>query len=645
MNRTLTPLAAACLLALFSVSAQASAYSSMVVFGDSLSDAGQRPQVGALTNPSRHTNAIGPTYAVGELFGSTSPMLINDGLGLAPQVASTNAVRAAMGQPDGDNWAVGGYTTAQVYESIVGTHNTATGYGGSEVRAGLTPADALIRGRDGYLPSLAAQGLSVDPSALFYINGGGNDFLQGLILDTASAEASAIRMGDSMRVLQAAGAQNFMMPLLVDVENPATNPNTIPFMLARSQEYNAELVRQMASINANVIPLNVPMLYQEVLANPGMYGFDATQNLVGTCFSGCGTVNTTWGLGSATPDPSKLLYADAVHPTTAMHRILADQALSILSAPWQVSLLPEMANASLRSAQDVVRNQQSADWGHWQAVGQWRGYAGAGGQRQNFHAADTSASGDGNGYGLNAGASYRLSDTWRVGLALALQQQELEAGSADSEFDLRSYIATGFAQYHDGLVWGDAHLSAGYLDYDDLKRKFAMGITTRSESGDSTGYVLAAGGRLGVELGVSDPALKISPFISADYAYIRVDGYGESGASSTALSYGDQTRKSERLGLGVQVRYDFTEQTAVYGELHTEKEFNDDRNDLRMQLNSVSAVGFKLKGYDPEDRLTRFSLGLKQQLAPNLALQAGYNYRHAANDNLHGAQLSVVYDW
>src|SRR5690606_26527392 len=143
---------------------------------------------GAVTNPVRHTNTVGPRYgALGVAFGSTSPMLINDGLGLAPQIASTNAVRAATGLPDGDNWAVGGYTTAQVYQSIVGTYNPATTYGGSEVRAGLDPRAAIIRGRAGYLVSLQKSGQSIDRNALFYVNGGGNDFLQGLIVSAPTA--------------------------------------------------------------------------------------------------------------------------------------------------------------------------------------------------------------------------------------------------------------------------------------------------------------------------------------------------------------------------------------------------------------------------------------------------------------------------
>lgn len=641
MKRVLTPLAAACLLAFLPSQASAAAYSGMVVFGDSLSDAGQ---FGGLRFTSQDQG--GPYFPAGTAgFGNTAPMFINDALGFGAQKPSTSALLPLLGQADGDNWARGGYTTADILASI-------TQPGGS-VTTAAAPLPA--RTRDGYLTG----GRVVDSNTLFYINGGGNDFLADRlfpgILTPAYVINAANNMGSSLRALQAAGGRYFMMPLLVDVMSPADGGVFVQNTYDMAQLYNAELIRHMASVDAEVIPLNVPLLYREVLANAGAYGFDASQNLLNTCFqsfgmglagvAATGCSNATWGDASATPDPSKLIYSDTVHPTTAMQKILGDQAISILSAPWEISLLPEMADSSLRASNDALRTQLQSDWGDWQQTGTWRGFVSGGGQHRNFDKADTSASGTGNGYSVHLGGSYRLSDVWRVGLAASLQHQELEVGAADSEYKLLSYLGTGFAQYHDGLVWFDANLTAGYLDFHDLDRRFAMGITTRSEGGDTDGYVAAVGGRLGVEFGVSDDALKVSPFISADYGHIQVQAYDESGASSTALSYDRQTRESQRLGVGVQARYQFTEATALFGEITREKEFNDDVNEVGMELNSVRGVDFDLKGYTPEDSLTRFSLGAQHQLSSNLALRAGYTYRHQANDNLHGANLSLVLDW
>lgn len=645
MKRVLTPLAFACLLA-SATPAQAGAYSSMVVFGDSLSDAGQRPEAGALSNPVRHTNRVGPGFGPGDAYGYTSPMLINQQLGLAPQVASTNVMRALNGQADGDNWAVGGYRTEQVYDSITSVFDPLTGIGGSQVRAGLNYSDPLIRQRDGYLVHLRNSGLGVDPNTLFYLNGGGNDFLQGLIVDDPSARAAAGRLAAGVSALQAAGGRYFMVPLLVDVASPVTGGVVNTAQVPLAQAFNAELAAQLGAVHAEVIPLNVPLLYREVLANPAAFGFDPTQNLLGTCFSGCGGgVNPIHGLGSATPDPDRLIYADYVHPTTAMQQILADQGYSILAAPWELSLLPQAAESALRDSQDRQRQQWLGDAGAWQAVGRWRGFVDGSVRRADLDGSGTSAAGDASGKALNVGGSYRLSEPWRLGAALSMQEQDLQLGPRGSDYGLRSYLANAFAQYDDGLLWGDASLSVGYLDYRDLERRFALGQTTRTERGDTDGRLLALGGRLGVELDLGTPRMSLRPFVSADVARIEVDGYREDGSSSTALTYDDQTRDSRRLGLGLQGRFRLAEDAELFGELAQEREFEDEQGEVDMRLNSVTGVGFSLEGAEREKDLTRLTVGVRQRLAADMALQIGYDYRRVGSDDQHGIGLSLSLDW
>ena len=78
MKRLLTPLAAASLLAGTSLSLHASPYSSLVVFGDSLSDAGWTTDS---SGARRFTNRIGPTYQAGEAYGPVAPMLLGSQLG------------------------------------------------------------------------------------------------------------------------------------------------------------------------------------------------------------------------------------------------------------------------------------------------------------------------------------------------------------------------------------------------------------------------------------------------------------------------------------------------------------------------------------------------------------------------------------
>ncbi|WP_065258471.1 esterase EstP [Pseudomonas bananamidigenes] len=635
IKQTLFVPLAGCLLALACAQANAAPnpYSNFIVFGDSLSDAGTFSDPdGPAGSVKRFTNRTGPNYqdGSGEFYSLNATQLLGGRLGFTPdQTASADsAVRAGQGLPDGNNWAVGGYRTDQILDSI-----TSTSANDERTRAG-------------YLPS---NGFRADPNALYYLTGGGNDFLQGRVTSLPQANAAADRLVDSVRTLQGAGARYIMVWLLPDIGlTPAINGSPLQaFTSQLSAQFNTELVSQLQTVGANVIPLNVPVLLKEAFANPAQFGLATDQNLVATCFSGSGcTENARYGINSATPDPTKLIYNDAVHPTEAGQRLIADYAYSLLAAPWELTLLPEMAQGTLRAHQDELRNQWLADWENWQGVGQWRAIVSAGGQHQDFDDQHAGASADGNGYNLNIGGSYRLDDAWRVGVAAGFYHQKIEAGDNDSEYKLNSYMGTAFAQYQQNRWWGDLAVTAGHLDYDSLKRKFQLGVNERGEKGDTDGYVLAIGGRVGYDIApeASSP-WHLSPFVSADFGKVEVDGYSEKGADSTALTFDDQSRNSRRLGLGIQGKYQITAQTQVFGEFAHEREYNDDAQDLTMNLNSLPNNRYTLEGYTPQTNLNRLNLGVSHNLTKEVALRASYNIRKDDDFTQQGINVGVSLDF
>lgn len=628
MKKLLTPLAAACLIA-SAPHLSAAPFSGLYVFGDSLSDAGQFPDPGGPANATqRFTNRVGPIYqsGSGEIRGETAPMLLGQQLGLGPLTPSTSQIYADQGLPDGNDWAVGGYTTSQIYNSI-------TAVGGSVVAGGRT--------KDGYLISTGGR---ADPNALYYVNGGGNDFLQFQVLNTAQAQASAGRLVDSVEALQAAGARYIMVSLLPDVGNTPTLGGNA-FFSGLVNDLNTELVTQLKGVNAQIIALNNPLLATEILANPAPYGFDASQNLIGTCFDNCANPNLTWGINSATPDPSKLFFNDGVHPTTAVQQILGDYAYSLLEAPMQISLLPEMAMGNLRSHQSQLRNQWQADWENWQAVDEWRGFLVGGGQRQDYDSQDNSPSADGNGYSFNIGTSLRLDEAWRLGGAIAGYQQNIEAGSANSEYDVDSYVASAFAQYQENRWWGDLALTGGTLDYDNLKRKMNLGAVKRTEQGNTDGSLWAASARVGYDIAEPGSEWHLSPFLSGDYARVDVDGYTEDGSRSTALSFDDQQRDSNRLGAGLQGRLQLNNQTALFAEYSFQREYEDDASKVTSELVSIPGIDYELDGYTPGGTLNSATLGVSHQLTEELSLRGAYSYGKEDDLTLQGVSISLALDW
>ncbi|MEE4741129.1 esterase EstP [Pseudomonas alliivorans] len=629
---------AACLLSLACSSAVAAPYSTMVVFGDSLADAGQFPDTdGPAGSTLRFTNRVGPTYqdGSGEVYNLNSSTLIGRMLNVpaGDLAASTSPVNAALGLPDGNNWAVGGYRTDQVLDSITTRSDAVTPI--------TNGSQTVLRSRPGYLPT---NGLRADPNALYYLTGGGNDFLQGRVLSSGDAEDAADRLADSAQVLQQAGARHIMVWLLPDTgQTPALSGTVLESLTSRlSARFNEQLVSRLSQINAQIIPLNVPLLISETLAQPARFGFDPNEDLVGTCFSGdnCDE-SATFGRSGTTPDPTKLFFNDRVHPTEAGQRLLADYAYSLLSAPWEITLLPEMANSTLRAHQDELHAQWLTDFGNWQAVGQWQGILSAGGQKLDIDAQDTSADADGKGYNLTIGTSYRFAENWRTGVVAGAYRQNLEAGPRDSDYKLNSYIATAFLQYQANHWWGDLAASGGKLDYESAERKFALGVSEGQGKGDTDGELWAVSARVGFDVAGTASRWHLSPFISADYAHIDVDGYSEEGARSTALTFSDQTRKSKRAGVGLQGKFQVTPSTQIWGEVAREREFETDQQDVTLSLNSVSSIDFTLDGYTPQRNLNRATLGVSQKLTQDLTLRANYNWRKNDDVTQQGANVAL----
>lgn len=646
MYKPLKTLAAAIAVASLPMSISAAPYSQLIIFGDSLSDSGQFIDQQNPTSPSgvRFTNRTGPGYLAPAPYGQVSTQILADQLGL--QALPSTPFRVVGVHPAGTNYAVGGYRTDQIRDSITTTSVTVP-------PPGNTPP---LASRPGYLAEFG----SADRNALYYINGGGNNVIQGLMVDFATASASANELVQGVAALQQAGARYIVVSDLPDVGNTPLGFITgeRANMSAITAVFNQELDRQLAELGGNILRLNFNGMLAEVYADLEAFGFAANSNTfaqTNTCFTGCelrlpdGTLlvpdvrDPTWGLGGTSPNPDRLIFNDGVHPTTAVHRISGDYMYSVLSAPAEISLLPEMGLASLTSHQQHLQSQWQTQRGNWQETGNWNGFVAGGATRNDFKRGQVVPSADGKGTQLTLGSSYRLDDNWRLGLALGLQRQDLDTDSK-SNYEMDSYLLTGFAQYQRDRAWADASLSYGHLDYSDLKRQFALGITQRAEKGDTDGSLLAFSARVGYDLANPGTGWQVSPFISADIAKVDVDGYREDGMRSTALFFGDQERDSQRLGLGVQMKRQLNQQTAWHAELASERELKDDTSHVRTGLNSRPGNSASLPGYTAEKSKLTGSVGITHDLGNQLQVGASYHFR-GTDDRQHGLNLSLGWNW
>lgn len=594
----------AALIGLLMLPSGASAYSQLIVFGDSLSDSGQFPDVERILvgGTFRFTNREGPSYLAPSPYGEVSTQRLADALGLGPLLPSTSIVREQIGLPDGTNYATGGYTTDEILASI-------TQPDGSVVDAGL-----VSRTRDGYLVSVG----SADPDALYYINGGGNDFLDGEVTSPATAAASAGTLADSVDALIAAGAQTIVVSNLPDVgATPAGlgSGNRAAFS-ALGQVFNQALGERLAVYDGQVdiIRLNVPTLFEEVLAAPADFGLATNVPLTDVCFSDPLCDVTPFGLAAGNPDPSKLLFNDTVHPTTAGQEILADYAFALVEAPYILSLAGELTSGALNAQQQSIVNElrpgMQSDGVRLFVHGDHRSDQPSGFSEDGTPEATQS--------GAGVGVVVPLGQGW---LGAAVTQREADMDDP-AQFDLEGQAFSLFARQHLGRVGVQAIVSRGDFDL-DLDRQVTLGMAERTLRGESDADGWAAELRVDYRLTASDSPWYTAPFVAYRHIEGEIDGYREQGSAANALIVSDQDVEQRSVELGLMMDRSLEGGFGLFGELAWGKYLEDERDGAEVRLASLPTNSWSGESLErDDDNYLRLDAGVRVKLGDAM-LHAG----------------------
>lgn len=283
--------------------AEAGPYTSLVIFGDSLSDNGNNALAG-LFDPAQ--TVTGNTYVPSSTYASRT---YSNGPVWASFYAASIGVPLLPSLGGGTDFAFGGATTG----------TPGSGMGGF-------PYSLLVQAAQ----YLGATGNVASPGALYVIAGGGNDARAafGAIgggADVAATVAStalsfAANVGNIVDRLQAAGARNIVvwdapnLALAPAVAAGGASATGLGTFLAQSM--NAALAARLAS-EPGVATFDIFGLGNAIAANPGAFGFTNVADA-------CGAV--------AGANCSQYAYWDGIHPTTAAHRVIAE-AFAVAAVP------------------------------------------------------------------------------------------------------------------------------------------------------------------------------------------------------------------------------------------------------------------------------------------------------------------------
>ncbi len=408
-----------------------------------------------------------------------------------------------------------------------------------------------------------------------------------------------------------AGAKRIMVFNLPDIGQTPLGKSTptAPFS-ALSGLFNSTLQAGLTSLNVDIIPMNMFGLFNEVIANPASFGLT---NVTTPACTTASALNCTAATLIAPNAGQTFAFADGVHPTPAGHQIIADYAAAIIEAPQKIGLLGEaplqVEQANFRAIDDRMwsglntpRPQNKFDA---YAVYDYGNYD---------HSGDTGGS-DNQLNSVVVGVDMKISDQMLAGIALGYTQDKGSFGNGGGGFKLNETSMTAYVGYGSGPWYVGASLGGGDLDFRNIRRSFALGAGSRTESGDTRGTHLM--GRVFGGYWFNASAAWIhGPFARLTYQQAKVDAWSEAGTSSSAMTFGKQKRDALTSSLGWQVSGSIGS-LRPFGRVTWEKDYDNDDRSVRAGLVSMPGT-FSIPVFKADDNYFLFNVGASADLGSKL---------------------------
>jgi outer membrane lipase/esterase len=412
----------------------------------------------------------------------------------------------------------------------------------------------------------------------------------------------------------------------------AQGPDAAAQLTGLALTFNNTLNAGLANAGVNIIPVNTFAMLNEIIADPGRYGF--TNVTEPACTGGDGSSFECLPAGTpgatVTYQPgteNTYLFADGVHPTTAAHAILAQYAESIVIAPGQMSLLAEAPLQVNESLKRSIINQGTAGMAAAPRNGLrlWANYDYA---RQRLDAQVNSPKSSNDVNTLNIGADVHPSEMVTAGMALTIGQQKDDFAGNAGGFKLQDILASGYVMWNwanQGYV--GAIGSFGHLGYSNIHRNIPIGPTVRYEQGSTSGShtAFALTGGWWIDFG----SWRTGPYGDLSWQRIKLDGFSENGSDATAMTFGRQDRDAMIGTLGWQLTANLQAGNALlhpFARVAWNHDYDADPRDVSAGLVTMPGT-FALPGFASDDNWGTAGVGLAADFTPSFSGWIGYEGR------------------
>lgn len=219
----------------------------------------------------------------------------------------------------------------------------------------------------------------------------------------------------------------------------------------------------------------------------------------------------------------------------------------------------------------------------------------------------------------HTGISKKLSSSWSAGAGAIVGYDKDTSLYQDGEATTTAWGGDLHVSYNPSQtpLFANVVLTGLWLD-GDLKRGYLNGAAVEKASGETSGYYVDLGVRLGYEFVVADD-WSVTPFGEYHYSYTDYDSYSEtSGALPGQVS--EQSTRAQNLQGGLPVSYAGLSEDLV---LWAEGSIGVAREEIETPTIALSGIG-TFGGADILDHYTygKATVGLRYALAANTSITA-----------------------
>ena len=610
-----------------SVDTQAAQFSSVVVFGDSLSDAGYyRGFLASLGLPAaqmgRFSTNPGPVWSE----------LISQYYGIAP--APSNAGGAIYAQGGARVALTPGITPPGLAERPVSTQITE------------------------YLSSRSG---AADPNALYTVWAGGNDFFvnqsllqagqitaaqfQANILAAATAEVQ-----QTSRLFQA-GARHVMVVLNYDgAMTPAAltlDAATRAGITQLTAGGNTTILAGFASAGMRPIIADLFSLFNEIRANPSAFGFTNITGVACGPFPPASSSSSLFCLVGQNVAPNAqntFLFADASgHLTTAGHRVVFQFANALIEGPYNYSLLAEAPlrtrTLHVHGVADGLKNAASAE------VGRWTAFASIGEGDFDIDAASGNVGASNRNSSFAVGATIRTSPGVTLGAAYGQTKARGSFGADGGRYDIRDHNYSLFAGMRSGGFYGMLIGTLSETDYSSIRRNILIGSLLRVAEAGTSGSNVSGTVSAGYDFRLG--RFTVGPTVSFTSQNVEINQFDEAGAGSSNLRIFGQKRRSEVLSAGVKASFDVRGWTPWIRVTADEEQRDDARFVTALPLTVLGTnSNYDVPAFVGDTSYTTIAGGIRGWFTPNVGLSVSYynvSGRSGMSEQGGNATLSVKF--